>query len=42
MDECNSQSGSEFFPDIKILGKNVQVKVRVVRMDSEEYREFAL
>ena len=28
--------------DIKILGKNVQVKVRVVRMDSEEYREFAL
>lgn len=28
--------------DIKIRGKDVQVKVRVVRMDSEEYREVAL
>ena len=28
--------------DIKIRGKDAKVKVRVVRMDSEEYREVAL
>ena len=28
--------------DIKFQGKDVQVKARVVRMDSEEYREISL
>ena len=28
--------------DIKFKGKDVQVKARVVRMDSKEYREISL